>query len=59
MGVAGDADERIEQAADDSRHREREADLPVAEVQVAPDQRPRGRPRAPDELVEQLDREQD
>jgi hypothetical protein len=57
MRVAGDADERVEQAADDSRHGERKADLPVAEVEVVPDQRPRGRTRSPDELVEQLDRE--
>jgi hypothetical protein len=56
--VAGEPDQRIEGAADEPRDGEDEADLAVAQVQVAPDQRPGRRARAADELVEQLDREQ-
>jgi hypothetical protein len=43
VGVARDPDDRVEQAADDPGDRKRKPDLPVAEVEVVPDQRPRGR----------------
>jgi hypothetical protein len=41
--IARDPDERVEQAPDDARDRERETELAVAEVEVVPDQRPCGR----------------
>ena len=54
----GGAEQRIERAADEAGHGEDEPDLGVAQAEVVPDRRPRGRAGAADELVEQLDREQ-
>jgi hypothetical protein len=59
VGVAGDADQRVERRAEDARQREQQAELAVAEVEVVPDLRPGCGARAPDQLVEQLDREED
>ena len=57
-GVADDTDQRVERAPDEPRDREDEPDLGIAQAEVVPNRRPRGRAGAADELVEQLDREQ-
>jgi hypothetical protein len=58
LRVSERADERIEQAADDPRDREDEADLLVAQMEITADERPRRRARPADDLVEKLDCEQ-
>jgi hypothetical protein len=57
--VAGEPDQRVEGAAQEGGKRQDEPDLGIAQVEVVTNQRPRGRSRTADELVEQLDREED
>src|SRR5262249_8863194 len=51
------ADRQLDQAARQQRHRGQQADLAVAEAQIAPDQRQRGALHAVYELVGKLDRQ--
>src|SRR5690606_13682898 len=57
--IAEQAERRLEGAAEDVRYGREEADLDVREAQVGADQGPGSRPRAGDELIEELDEQQD
>jgi hypothetical protein len=48
-------DRELEQAAEQQRNRGEQADLPVAQRQVVPDERQRGALGAVDELIGELD----
>jgi hypothetical protein len=57
--VADDSDDRVERAPDEARDREHQTDLRICQSEVVANQRPGGRTRTAEHLVEQLDREQE